>query len=177
MAKLEDQESQIESHLGPLIGWITEGARQYAEILGPVDSTPIAIILTLWEATHAQMLANTRAIDSIEVPVRVSGTRLTILRTLYFAPEREMALSAIARTTGANLSVVINLVEALRQGGLVERVGSKQDRRVSMARLTPAGEEAFLEVLPVLSARMIEACSQYTEDEMKQLLSLLQRLL
>jgi DNA-binding MarR family transcriptional regulator len=177
MTKLEDQEPQAEPRLEPLADWITEGARQYAEVLGSIDSTSIAIILTLWEANHVQMVANTRAIDGIELPTRVTGTRLTILRTLYFAPERQMSLSAIAKTTGTNLSVVGNLVDALSQGGLVERMGSKADRRVSIAHLTPAGEEAFLKVLPAMSARMIESCSKYTEEERQLLLSLLQRLL
>jgi DNA-binding MarR family transcriptional regulator len=177
MAKLEEQQDQAETAPGPVADAILEGAKQYTEILESADSTAIAIILTLWQANHVQMLANHRAIDSIGLPVSLSGTRLTILRTLYFAPERKMALSAIAKTTGTNLTVVSNLVDALKRGGIVERVGSKLDRRVSIAHLTPAGEEAFLRILPVLSARMTEACRGYTEEEKQQFLCFLQRLL
>ena len=156
---------------------VLEGARQYAALLDSADSTAIAIILTLWQANHVQMLANHRAFDSIGLPVSLSGSRLTILRTLYFAPGRKMALSAISKATNTNLTVVSNLVDALKRGGLVRRVGSPHDRRVSIAELTPEGEEAFRQILPVMSARMTAACSEFSEEEKQQFLGYLQRLL
>jgi MarR family 2-MHQ and catechol resistance regulon transcriptional repressor len=88
-----------------------------------------------------------------------------------------MALSAIAKATGTNLTVVSNLVDALKKGGLVQRTGSRLDRRVSIAQLTPEGEEAFHRILPVMSARMADACGDFTEEEKDQFLSYLQRLL
>lgn len=156
---------------------ILEGARQYATLLESADSTSIAIILALWQANHVQMLANHRALESLGLPVSVSGTRLTILRTLYFAPGKKMALSAIAKATGTNVTVVSNLVNALKKGGLVHRVGSPADRRVSIAQLTPEGEEAFREILPVISERMAKACDEFTDAEKNQFLDYLQRLL
>jgi MarR family 2-MHQ and catechol resistance regulon transcriptional repressor len=123
------------------------------------------------------MLANHRAIKKVGLPVSLSGTRLTILRTLYFAPERRMALSAVAKATGTNLTVVSNMVDALKRGGLVARIGSELDRRVSFAQLTPEGEEAFRKILPVMSARMTEACSQFSDEEKARFLDFLQRLL
>lgn len=156
---------------------ILEGARQYSGLLDSADSTAIAIILALWQANHVQMLANHRAFDSIGLPVSLSGSRLTILRTLYFAPGRRMALSAISKKTSTNLTVVSNLVDALKKGGLVRRIGSPHDRRVSIAELTSEGEEAFRRILPVMSARMTKACADFTEEEKKQFLGYLQRLL
>ena len=84
---------------------VQEGVKQYAALLDPADSLSIAIVLTLWEANHVQMLANHRAFDSLGLPVSVTGTRLTILRTLYFAPEKKMALSAISKATNTNLTI------------------------------------------------------------------------
>lgn len=156
---------------------VLEGVEQYTTLLESADSLSIAIILTLWEANHVQMLANHRAIETLGLPVGLGGTRLTILRTLYFAPDRRMALSAISRKTNTNLTIVSNLVGALQRGGLVRRVGSPHDRRVSIAELTPEGEKAFRSILPVMSSRMRDACSEFTEDEKVQFLSFLQRLL
>jgi len=170
------EEQEPEGGLRPADA-ILEGVKQYAAMLESADSTSIAIILTLWQANHVQMLANHRAFDSLGLAVSLSGTRLTILRTLYFAPERKMALSAIAKATDTNLTVVSNLVDAFKKGGLVQRTGSKLDRRVSLAQLTPEGEEAFRRILPVMSARMAEACKQFTEQEKQQFLGYLQRLL
>jgi len=155
---------------------ILEGAKQYAALLDSADPVSIAIILTLWQANHVQMLANHRAFEGLGLPVSLSGTRLTILRTLYFAPDKRMALSAISKATNTNLTIVSNLVNALQRGGLVRRVGSAHDRRVSYAELTPAGEEAFHKILPVMSARMTEACRDFTEAEKQQFLDFLRRL-
>jgi MarR family 2-MHQ and catechol resistance regulon transcriptional repressor len=156
---------------------IIEGVEQYTTLLDSADSLSIAIILTLWEANHVQMMANHRAIDTLGLPVGLGGTRLTILRTLYFAPAKRMALSAISRKTNTNLTIVSNLVGALQKGGLVRRVGNPHDRRVSIAELTPEGEKAFRSILPVMSARMSEACSAFSDEEKAQFLAFLQRLL
>jgi uncharacterized protein with von Willebrand factor type A (vWA) domain len=78
--------------------------------------------------------------------------------------------------------------EMIYPGGAVEHwneeAGSLWMERVlsvythaGIAHLTPAGEEAFLKILPVLSARMTEACSQFSEEEKQQFLCFLQRLL
>ena len=157
--------------------YVQEGVRQYVELLDSADPTSIAVILALWQADHVQMLANTRAIDSLNLPVSVSGSRLTVLRTLYFAPGKSMALSAISKATGISPTMITNLVDGLAKGGLIRRGGSPDDRRVRIAHLTPEGEEAFRKVLPVMSQRMTEACAQFTEDEKKQLLVLLQKLI
>ena len=177
MTKREGHESRREPQLEPLADWATEGGQQLAEVLDSVDPTSVALILTLWKATHVQTLASHRAMDSIGLPVSLSGTRLAVLGTLYLAPDRRMSLSAIAKTTKTHPTIISNIVDALKRGGLVERAGSKLDRRVSLAQLTPEGEEAVLKLLPILSAHVTEVCSHYTEQEKKRLLLLLQRLL
>jgi DNA-binding MarR family transcriptional regulator len=153
------------------------GARQYAELLESADSEAIAIILTLWQANHVQMLANHRAFDSLGLSTSLSGSRLTILRTLYFAPNKCMSMGAISKATGTSPTMVTNLVEGLARGGLVHRTGSAHDRRVSIANLTDAGEETFRRILPTMSARMTEACKDFTREEKQQLLALLHKLL
>jgi DNA-binding MarR family transcriptional regulator len=156
---------------------VTEGARQYADLLDSADPLAIEIILGLWQASHTQMVANGRAIDALNLSVSVSGARLTVLRTLFFAPEKAMSLSEISRTTGISPTMVTNLVDGLAKGGLVRRAGSLVDRRVSIAHLTRDGEKTFHKVLPVMSARMTQACDQFTKEEKQLLLGLLQRLL
>jgi MarR family 2-MHQ and catechol resistance regulon transcriptional repressor len=67
-------------------------------------------------------------------------------------------------------------VDGLERGELVRRVGSPDDRRVSIACLTQKGEETFKKILPAMSQRMTEACASFTEEEKQTLLKLLQRL-
>jgi DNA-binding MarR family transcriptional regulator len=156
--------------------YVLEGARQYTQLLESANPESIAIILALWNASHVQMLANSRAIDTLNLPVSVSGARLTVLRTLYFAPDKEMALNEISKATAMSPAMVTHLVEGLSRGGLIRRVGSPDDRRVKIAQLTDDGEEAFHRVLPVISKRMTDACADFTQEEKQTMLRLLQRL-
>jgi DNA-binding MarR family transcriptional regulator len=156
--------------------YVLEAARQYTQLLESADPDAIAIYLALWNASHVQALANSRAIDALELPVSVSGARLTVLRTLYFAPERQLALNEISKASGLSPAMVTHLVEGLSRGGLIKRIGSPDDRRVRIAQLTSKGEEAFHTVLPVISKRMTEACAGFSQDEKETLLRLLHRL-
>jgi DNA-binding MarR family transcriptional regulator len=172
--------SEPEYAHGPTAGdsseWVAEGVRQYIELLDSADPLAIAVQLTLWQAHHTQLLANTRVIDALNLPVSITGSRLAIMRALYCAPDKRMALSALGRAVGVTPTMVTNLIDGLAKGGMVRRVGSEADRRVSFAELTPEGEETFHAVLPVMSQRMTEACATFTDEEKRLLLSLLHRL-
>lgn len=156
---------------------VLAGARQYAELLDSADSTSIAIMLTLWQAQHVQTVANLRAFEALKLPTTLNGSRLTVLRTLYFSDEKCMSMGAISKATGVSATMVTNLVDGLARGGLVKRAGSSEDRRVSLIHITELGEDAFRRILPVMSARMQDACKKFTPEEKAQLLALLQKLL
>lgn len=156
--------------------WVLEGVRQYTELLESADPSAIAVQLALWRANHTQYLANSRAIDSLDLDVNVSGSRLAVLRALYCEPTKSMALSAISKAAFISPTMVTNLVDGLERGELVKRVGSPDDRRVSIACLTKKGEKTFERILPVMSQRMTEACAGFTEEEKQTLLDLLSRL-
>jgi len=156
--------------------WVAEGVRQYTSILETSDPKAIAVQLALWQANHAQFVANSHAIDELALPISVTGSRLAVLRTLYFAPDKCMTLSGLSKAAEISPTMVTNLIDGLARAGLVRRAGSPDDRRVSIAHLTQEGETTFLQVLPVLSQRMTDACATFTEDEKDILLKLLQRL-
>jgi DNA-binding MarR family transcriptional regulator len=156
---------------------VREGVEQYTELLDSSDPDAIAIALSIWEINGAQRLANERAFERLNLPVSVAGSRISVLRTLYFAPERRLSLGTLSRDTGLTLSWIISLVKALGDGGLVQRVGSPQDRRVSIVCLTSAGEEAFRSILPAMAQAMSETCKRLSKEEKHQLLNLLHRLL
>jgi DNA-binding MarR family transcriptional regulator len=156
--------------------WVADGVRQYAELLESTDPLAIAVQLALWQANHAQFLANTRAIDALGLSVSITGSRLAVMRTLFCAPEKRLPLNEISKQAGISPTMVTNLIDGLAKGGMVRRVGSDSDRRVSIAILTPEGEETFHKVLPVMSERMISACAGFSDEEKRQLLGYLQRL-
>ena len=158
------------------LDYLSEGVKQYTSLLEQADPKAIALQMALWKASHVQLLANSRAIRALDLPVEVSGSRLAILRVLYFALNKEMSLSELARQNGMSVAMISHLAERLAKAGLLRKVGSSDDRRVSIAQLTPAGEEAFHQILPVLGNRMIEACKVFSDSEKDQLIQLLQRL-
>jgi MarR family 2-MHQ and catechol resistance regulon transcriptional repressor len=88
-----------------------------------------------------------------------------------------MSIASLSRETGLTVSWITSLVEALSQGGLVTRIGSPEDRRVSIVCLTEDGERAFRDILPLMGEAMAQTCGNLDEEEKQQLLSLLHRLL
>jgi DNA-binding MarR family transcriptional regulator len=156
--------------------WVSEAIQEYTQILEAADPKAIAVYMGLWKAFQVQLQANTRAIDALNLPVTVSGSRLAVLRVLYFSPGNELPLKELAKHTGQSMAMISHLVERLVKECLLVKTGSTIDRRVTLARLTPAGEEAFLQVLPVLAKRMSDACHDFTEAEKDEMIRLLQRL-
>src|SRR5205807_2997641 len=62
-----------------------------------------------------------------------------VLLYLAQAPERRLAMSALAESTMLTRSGITRLVDGLVAAGLIERVSCMSDARVSYARLTDEG--------------------------------------
>ncbi len=70
------------------------------------------------------------------------------LRTLLIlAEEGPLVIGQIAQRLGVGLSTGGHLVDRLVQAGLAERAEDAGDRRRTLARLTPAGEELYARLL------------------------------
>src|SRR5438105_2142454 len=75
------------------------------------------------------------------------------LRTLLIlAEEGPLVIGQIAQRLGIGLSTGGHLVDRLVQAGLAERMEDSEDRRRTLARLTPAGED--------LSTRLLSGIQQ-----------------
>jgi DNA-binding MarR family transcriptional regulator len=167
--QLEQDERRIRS--------IREGVEQYLALVESPDPLAIGIILAIWEINSAQMLANEKAFDQLNLPINVGGNRLPILRTLYFAPEQRMSIAQLSRKTGLTISWVTSLVDALGAGGMVRRIGSPTDRRVTLVCLTEEGARAFQSILPLMGGAMAQTCRNLSQEEKQTLIDLLHRLL
>ena len=70
------------------------------------------------------------------------------LRTLLIlAEEGPLVIGQIAQRLGIGLSTGGHLVDRLVQAGLAERTEDSEDRRRTLARLTPKGEELYTRLL------------------------------
>jgi MarR family transcriptional regulator, organic hydroperoxide resistance regulator len=90
-----------------------------------------------------------RAMKATHGPVWME-TDLTIaqLRTLLvLAEEGPLVIGQIAQRMGIGLSTGGHLVDRLVQAGLAERAEDPEDRRRTLARLTPRGEDLYARLL------------------------------
>jgi len=90
-----------------------------------------------------------RAMKATHGPVWME-TDLTIaqLRTLLvLAEEGPLVIGQIAQRLGIGLSTGGHLVDRLVQAGLAERAEDPEDRRRTLARLTPKGEDLYARLL------------------------------
>src|SRR5438876_10019824 len=97
----------------------------------------------------AQYRALGRALKATHGPVWME-TDLTIaqLRTLLvLAEEGPLVIGQIAQRMGIGLSTGGHLVDRLVQAGLAERTEDPVDRRRTLARLTPQGEDLYARLL------------------------------
>lgn len=75
--------------------------------------------------------------------------------------------------TGANITCV---VDNLEKEDFVKRIHSKEDRRVILADLTPAGKTKLEQIMPQYIENMATVTSPLSEGEQKQLSALLEKL-
>src|SRR5947209_14309952 len=100
-----------------------------------------------------------------------------VLLYLAQAPERRLAMSALAESTMLTRSGITRLVDGLVAAGLIERVSCMSDARISYAMLTDDGLEKLREAgcTHVASIRKM-FLEHFRPEELEQLASLLQRL-
>lgn len=105
----------------------------------------------------------------------LSEGRLRILAWLLDMGE-PVAHSQLAEATGVTKGTVTGLINGLEGDGLVRRTPARDDRRVSLVELTPAGARVMKEVLPGHLQRLAELLQGVTKTERRTLVSLLRKL-
>ena len=83
-------------------------------------------------------------------------------------------ISELLLVTGANITCV---VDNLEKEDLVQRVHSKEDRRIINAELTPKGRQKVDGILPNYTKNISNLISNLSEVEQKELVRLLDKLL
>ena len=105
--------------------------------------------------------------------LELSRAQYNFLAVLSLAEDNQLSLREIARETGVSPPYVTKLLDALEQEGLVERVSSSTDRRVSHAHLTEQGKERCRTIVPGFLRFIDEVGRNLTPDERSQLRALL----
>ena len=83
-----------------------------------------------------------RAIDTVLRPLGQTMARFEVLLVLSFARRKALPMGRLRDALMVHGSSVTYLVDRLEEGGQVVREIDPADRRRSLVRITPAGEEA-----------------------------------
>jgi DNA-binding MarR family transcriptional regulator len=136
------------------------------------------VALEAWRSylqSHASIL---RELDAELVAEHGMTTRdYEVLLYLAQAPERRLAMSALAERTMLTRSGITRLIDGLVACGLIERVSCSEDARISYAALTESGYEKLRQAgcTHIASIRRL-FLAHFSASEIEQLASLLARL-
>ncbi len=106
----------------------------------------------------------------------LSGAQLGILRVLAECSEPGLKLHEISQRLCVTPGNLTGLVDRLEEASYLQRVPHPEDRRVTLAVLTPAGREIFKQIYPSHVARVTDLMSALSAPEQEQLTELLGRL-
>lgn len=84
--------------------------------------------------------------------------------------------SDLAKASGVTKATITGLIDGLEREGLVRRVASPNDRRVSLIELTAAGKRNLNEILPGHLRRLSQLVGGLNKSERRTLTRLLQKL-
>jgi len=125
--------------------------------------------------SHASIL---RTLDAELVAEQgITARDYEVLLYLSQAPDRKLAMSALAESTRLTRSGITRLVDGLVESGLIERMSCESDARVSYACLTDPGYAKLREAgcTHVAGIRRL-FLEHFTAEETDRLATLLSRL-
>jgi DNA-binding MarR family transcriptional regulator len=161
------EEAQVES--------LRRVAMRYKRELPWADEEAILVNLSLVRARRVMSAVMPRYIESLKLGVNLSAARFNLLLTLFFSHDRRLAQNRISREMEVSRTNITNLIDGLVKDGLVTRVTSPVDRRVSYAQLTEKGEGLCRDLLPPMTRLMMDVCETFSDEEKRTFSSLLDR--
>ena len=109
--------------------------------------------------------------------LRRSGINIARWRVLAVLKDNgRMNMGQIADRTIIEQPTVSRIVDQLEREGLAFREICDEDSRFVQVMLTQAGEEAFREIYPTASRNQEQALQGFTQQEIKTLISFLERI-
>ncbi len=107
---------------------------------------------------------------------RLSGEQYNVLRILRGAGPAGLPTYQVGERMVARAPNITRLVDKLERKGLLERVRSEEDRRVTLLRIVPAGVRLLLELDTPMLESTRHAMQGLSPEESAQLLDLLEKL-
>ncbi|MEY3689208.1 MAG: hypothetical protein RIT37_770 [Bacteroidota bacterium] len=115
-------------------------------------------------------------VDKACAPLDINGGQYAILRLLKRSYPEGMSRTEIVKNLIEKTTDVTRQIDSLEKKGLAERIRIKEDRRLSLAKITPAGMEVMEKVDPLFFAMLAEISKTIDEEECKQLSKLCKKM-
>jgi DNA-binding MarR family transcriptional regulator len=144
-------------------------ARRYHEVFPDTEVEVIAGHLAVTGTGGAMGRAVLHQLEQYDI----NPARYSLLRAIYFAPDRMLPQSQIAREMGTSQPNVTQLLHALEKDGLVERVIFPENRRITFARLKPEAIALCDVVVPDMVRFMQSSMQGLSTEELAELHRLL----
>ncbi|WAH38906.1 MarR family winged helix-turn-helix transcriptional regulator [Alicyclobacillus dauci] len=107
-------------------------------------------------------------------PIGLTTTQFFVLRYLDFTQQAKS--SDLARIAGLSPGAITQVCDELVRLGFVERVRSKEDRRVVFVELTEAGRSKLKAILSQRAIRLGQLMDKLGAEDANRLIELLERL-
>lgn len=104
----------------------------------------------------------------------LTGPQLTVTKLLESMGD--LSLSSLSGRIRAKNSTVSGIIDRMESGGLVERVRSDSDKRVTWIRLTSAGRKLAKQIRVEPMEIFREAVQSLSREELRELFRLLKKL-
>jgi len=158
----EEMHKQLKQHLLKYV--------KNEDIQGMELSSLIRILANIYSAAIAQKAG----------PDELSGPRMGILLRLMIADESGSSFgispTQLSHYQHVKKNTISSLLRGLEESSLIERMPDPQDKRAFMIRITQKGKQLVKTVGPERLKMMNDLASDLTDEEKKQLITLLDKL-
>ena len=139
--------------------------------------TPDEPALELWLMLLKTTFRLRNQIRPIFAERGLTGPQWRVFRMLGELADDTVTPGQVSDRLGVTNGNTTGIVDKLEEAGLVARRPHPEDRRATLLELTPTGREVYAEVRPVFDQRVSESLSCLTEDDKRQMIELLGRVL
>jgi DNA-binding MarR family transcriptional regulator len=126
----------------------------------------VELMVAMTTILRAQQVIVARVTDVLR-PLGLSFSRYEALSLLHFSPDGTLPLAKTSERLLLHPSSVTGTIDRLARDGLVERLPHPTDRRVTLARITPAGDRLAVQAIRVV-AEADFGLAGMEEDEIQQ---------
>jgi DNA-binding MarR family transcriptional regulator len=127
-----------------------------------------------WQLLVRLFFTQRASLPPVAADLQLSPAQCYLLRALE--PGQPIPMRHAAKALACDASNVTGLVDRLESRGLVRRLASEEDRRVTMLDLTPSGVKVRSQLMEKMSAPP-DAFARLSERDREALVRILSRLL